>query len=262
MRAACTLFALALAGAAAKGAQNDDTQLFTLTADHIKLLRNMAVTWDPTESGAPTIDPERPYGSKDLDRDIRQITGISDKRRREKLHQDMLPALQILAELGELPPGTYSCDHKLGGLVPYLEGRLVSYRRQDAPRKPVQPARIQLDFTEQHRKLLGAAVIEWNEDWADFGDRLHAVPGIDPKRPYGDMTYFEIDMAAVLGIKPAGKETKESPGFSKEQEDDLNKLHDQMKDALQVFLVHARIEPGTFKGGRYGGWERIVPQRR
>ena len=43
---------------------------FELTENHIKLLRNAYVSWDDCETGAPAIDPKRPYGNKYIAQDI------------------------------------------------------------------------------------------------------------------------------------------------------------------------------------------------
>jgi hypothetical protein len=39
------------------------TQTFKLTDEHLKLLRRFNVGWQDSESGAPEIDPKRPYGN-------------------------------------------------------------------------------------------------------------------------------------------------------------------------------------------------------
>jgi hypothetical protein len=36
---------------------------FTLTNDHIKLLRHLVLVWVSVESGAPFVDYDEPYGS-------------------------------------------------------------------------------------------------------------------------------------------------------------------------------------------------------
>src|SRR3989304_4564435 len=53
------------------------TDGFTVTEEHIKLLKHMNVWWDGTEHGAPGISPKRPYGNSDVYEDIADILGIS-----------------------------------------------------------------------------------------------------------------------------------------------------------------------------------------
>ena len=50
-------------------------KLFELTEEHIKLLRQMCVSWDDCEFGAPAIDCKRPYGNSDVYSDIAKILG-------------------------------------------------------------------------------------------------------------------------------------------------------------------------------------------
>lgn len=41
-----------------------------------KLLRHSIVGWQDAETGAPGINPKRPYGNSDVVRDIRKILGL------------------------------------------------------------------------------------------------------------------------------------------------------------------------------------------
>lgn len=49
---------------------------FELTRDHLKLLRNAYVGWHDCETGAPRIDPKRPYGNQRVALDVAEILGI------------------------------------------------------------------------------------------------------------------------------------------------------------------------------------------
>jgi hypothetical protein len=91
---------------------------FTVTEDHLKLLRRMFVGWDNCETGAPCIDPKRPYGNSDVETDIVEILGwpIKDpdegptdkqKEKASKLHKETQAALQITLVIGKFEAGTY-----------------------------------------------------------------------------------------------------------------------------------------------------------
>ncbi len=91
---------------------------FTLTKDHIKLIRKMWVSWDDCEYGAPQIDPKRPYGNSDVVTDIYEIlTGkeLDDDKvltetvceKYDKLHSETETALQIILSTGKFKPGNY-----------------------------------------------------------------------------------------------------------------------------------------------------------
>lgn len=53
-----------------------DKQRFTVTSEHLKLLRRANITWDSREFSAPAIDCKRPYGNSSVYSDIAEILGI------------------------------------------------------------------------------------------------------------------------------------------------------------------------------------------
>lgn len=96
---------------------------FAVTESHIKLLKEMYVSWDGGEFGAPSIDCKRPYGNSYVYGDIGEILGIkpddndefSDEQQAEmdEIHQQMQTVLQILvsnANLG-VQPGVYEREN-------------------------------------------------------------------------------------------------------------------------------------------------------
>lgn len=98
-------------------------KLFELKDEHIKLLRNMCVSWDDCEFGAPSIDCKRPYGNSDVYDDMAKILGISgtivdDEEvfseeqivMMDQLHKDTEIALQIVLVTGEFKTGEYMSD--------------------------------------------------------------------------------------------------------------------------------------------------------
>lgn len=81
---------------------------FTLTEDHVKLMKKFVVDWRDIEYGAPEIDPKRPYGNSDVSEDIIKITGKNlTESQCLDLHQETQFALQILVEYGKIDLGTY-----------------------------------------------------------------------------------------------------------------------------------------------------------
>lgn len=90
---------------------------FTLTENHLLLLRNAYVSWDDCEFGAPEIDPKRPYGNSDVLRDIARIVGLEwDDDAMEDgglqpdtlawlntLHRETETALQLVLGFGAVP---------------------------------------------------------------------------------------------------------------------------------------------------------------
>lgn len=46
-----------------------------VSEDHLKLLQRANVRWWDAETGAPCVDPKRPYGNGDVEMDIAKILG-------------------------------------------------------------------------------------------------------------------------------------------------------------------------------------------
>lgn len=81
---------------------------FTLTELHLRLLRRMYVGWQDCESGAPEIDPKRPYGNSNVADDVSEICGRPIPRDRAmELHSETQTALQIVLVTGEFAPGEF-----------------------------------------------------------------------------------------------------------------------------------------------------------
>ena len=94
---------------------------FTVTDQHLKLLRRMCVGWQDCETGAPEIDPKRPYGNSDVFDDVVEILGVKPnyskhgeildglEEKMMKLHRETETALQIVLSTGAFKAGTYEC---------------------------------------------------------------------------------------------------------------------------------------------------------
>jgi hypothetical protein len=91
---------------------------FTLTDQHIKLLRKMYVGWQDCETGAPEIDPKRPYGNSAVAEDVAFILdepydpeADEDSALNERMlaiHRETETALQIVLASGSFTPGVYT----------------------------------------------------------------------------------------------------------------------------------------------------------
>ena len=106
-----------------------DTRRFTVTDEHLRLLRRAYVTWDDTEFGAPEIDCKRPYGNSDVYSDIAEVLGIPEDEWFEevmgvlpeaewrflRLHVETAVVLQIALTTGEFRSGRYVREGGWGG---------------------------------------------------------------------------------------------------------------------------------------------------
>jgi hypothetical protein len=95
---------------------------FTLTEQHLLLLSRAELEW---ESTGPRFDCKRPFGNKDIEQDMADIlmwatplvdgqSRITDSQRArlKEMHEQLLPALQIVLQHAVHPyngakPGTY-----------------------------------------------------------------------------------------------------------------------------------------------------------
>lgn len=98
---------------------------FNLTEDHLKLLRRMVVGWQDCETGAPEIDPKRPYGNSDVSLDVAETLGWpipnaermpsrEYERAREalqdramRIHRETQTALDVVLRTGQFKAGLY-----------------------------------------------------------------------------------------------------------------------------------------------------------
>jgi hypothetical protein len=105
---------------------------FTVTEDHLALLRRARFYWDYGEGyGAPAINPKRPYGNSYVERDIAEILEAPDsdwewedgekayptpeaEERFTRLHVETMIVLHVILAAGEFVPGRYVKDENTG----------------------------------------------------------------------------------------------------------------------------------------------------
>ena len=107
---------------------------FTVTEEHLKLLRRAYVDWEDCEFGAPAIDCKRPYGNSDVIADI----GEASATRRSTT---VTRRLELL------------CDHrdnftKLHAEEPALRSR--SRWRRAASARPVRVREVHAQLDPRH----------------------------------------------------------------------------------------------------------------
>ncbi len=201
-----------------------------LTAQHCALIQRLRVIWIPIESGGPGIDFSQPFGQDN--------PTLATAMAILELDDEALAA-RLVAELGllvaqyvvgaRLAPGRYALP---AGLATELA----------ASEAGITPDG-QFDFSAQHAALLkllnwisvDASMIEYvleedSETWP--------MPYVDGKYPYGECSYFQIDMARALGEPYASDDSGAMIGDA-DKDQRLEDLHYQILTALQVFLIHA-----------------------
>ncbi|MDI7183351.1 hypothetical protein [Leptospira santarosai] len=223
-------------------------EVFIFTRQHREILRNMVVIWDSSESGAPIIDIFNfPFSYKT----IGSLLGISDFDSKSKdlgPFRDTVEAIfEIGVQHGNLKPGTYTYKNPLKG-IKENRWQLDSYSKRLFP----IPKKDSITFTvtEKHIQLLKKSNARWLNYWE--------LPGIDSKRPYGNMTCFYLDMADIFEIEIPTEEDKSCrDSFSKEQIETFDKFHLEMFYTLQTYLLFAEMNPGSYsRENAYSKWHK------
>lgn len=210
----------------------------------ISLLRQMHFTWETAEVGAPMLDPDRPYGTAGLIDQLRaHFAGETDTAIARR-HVEMMHVLQVTLSRGYLDPGHYTVQNLYPRKHREALGGGAEFTDADLGWIGDRTVRV----TEQNLKLLRELSLRWPPP-SDCETRLKGsefpAAAIDPKRPYGDMTAYMIDMARILDcLPPAPADGIFRPDAA--LADDLHRLHLQMLPVLQAFVEHARLEPGTY----------------
>jgi hypothetical protein len=221
----------------------------TVTAKHIEILRRSVLTWDPTEVGAPAFVSERPYGRRDFLAQISEVFATTTPRATARQSVELLFALGALLQHGDLAPGLY---------------KPANLATADLLRQLIEPGGSPVphgdlaingdgafSFTKEHRTLLRHLSFDWPRP--DDIDALLDSDGypaaqFDAKRPYGALSYYQVDMAMALKrVDILQKKPGDTRWFLAPQQDRaMTQLHRQMLPALQVFLEKATLAPGPY----------------
>ncbi len=211
-----------------------------LDAASIELLRRISVRWDPLiENGMTFLDVRHASSVGGWEGPVGEMLAAVRNFFRSKSSKRQLESMfQIFLAFGGLEPGDYPLGPNDVRAVDHLNGHGLQ----------LQP-KSEFHLTTEHLKLLAHARGEWYESFSALA--------INPKRPYGDMTYFELDMADILGI-PLAKDSAGKPEISKEQQAEFDRLFADLPFSLGVFLKNARLEPGRFcqQPAGWGAWRR------
>jgi hypothetical protein len=212
-----------------------------ITHKHIMALRKLRFSWNTLiESGGPVVDPWSPYGSENMAVDLGQIIGTSDQVAIARFHREISALLIGALKHCDIAAGQYRLAHldnawmeqrlrrDLAGLPPERIAAVVA-------RVPRLNSDNQFQFTDQHRRLLRELRLEWPDHqlmWI-VARSGYPAPTVHFKRPFGDMTAFDIDMANILGL-PRPPQHALDPV--------LERLYWEMWPALQTFVEHASFD--------------------
>ena len=191
-----------------------------LTAADIEWFRRFGVAWLFVENGAPAII----------------LPGFSADNQHE-LYDGGLDAQTVLSRF-ERVFTTFAVYSRLSsGRYAISPERIVSRLPQGLPMSTT------FDLTSTHISLMRQAW--WRKGFIDF------------KYPYGHYANYAVDMALKLGRDvPKNSDTGEFE-LSAPDQAMYQRLHKELLFALQVFVKHAQIEPGSYQLP-VDGWDSAV----
>jgi len=201
--------------------------------EHAVLMRRLRVLWVPVESGAPGIEFEDPLGPDSLSIARAALKTSDDSRAIRKLAEVGLLVPRYVAALGRLAPGRYALPAEMRPAFDFPESGV--------------DADGGFMLREEHLTLLRAA--DWRtvdrqsiESVLREGPRYWPMPYIDGKRPYGNSSYYQVDMARLLG-EPYPVDARGYARTDPAKDARLERLHRETLAALQVFLAHSSAQP-------------------
>ncbi len=193
-------------------------------AAHMRLIRKLSAFWSPVESGAPWIESAEPLGEGDTKQLAAEITGLSEEEAHCKL-LDVVERLYLFIEKARLEPGEYVLPEDLRNYMDEEHGVGPDGR-----------------FTLKNEHLLLLRSMRWHEAPPEqmqelLDDGIYPFPLAEPKRPYGDYTWYQYEMAEILDEPYAlndNNEVVEDP----DKDQRLQTLHYETLPALQLLLLY------------------------
>jgi hypothetical protein len=184
--------------------------------------------------------PGNAVRQRELADDLGPIAGTRDPVILARFHIEVSALLISVLKDCNLPAGRYRLAHLDNATMERLALREASGR---LPREwiAVMLARLprlepdgHFNLTVQHCRLLRKLRLEWPDGFTNsaFVEWNYPDPVVHFKRPFGDMTAFEIDMAEILDL-PIPEPYQPDPL--------LWRLFWEMWPALQTFVEHAVI---------------------
>ena len=211
--------------------------------EHLALFREMQVVWIPIEAGAPYPSPDRTYGTEHIAADVENILRKSklwkaeghDEAMALRFHEGALKALPVFLALGQLAPGDYVFETRLQD-DDFFPSDWVrdGLKKSGGQKLTVTVGREELILL----KHLHVGYVPGMED----------IP-VNVKRPYGNMTNFELDMADLLGITVSHERPLSEPSSKR-----MNALHESLQAVMQIFLHSASMKTGFYESVNDAPW--------
>lgn len=214
---------------------------FVLTQPQLDLIRNARMGWNTTEMGAPMLDLYRPYFGGPTARQVELALG-EDALDMEKAAFliSMVSAFSTFFSNAKIEPGPYKLTNldaeDIAAAAMHDQERLAWFGLNEDGTVALTQELIQL-----------VRNLQW--DWADEDDIAEVLykgelpsPIVDPKRPYGDMSYFQLDIHRILEWRTEQKTSEGYIALTDAQELAASDLHFRTMLAAQAMIEHATID--------------------
>lgn len=80
---------------------------FYVTQEHIDVLPYLCWTDSGTVFGGPSVDPEKPFGTRDFTKDLCTILDTDNTARAIEIYMDLVVILEIMCKNNSVYPGQY-----------------------------------------------------------------------------------------------------------------------------------------------------------
>lgn len=207
---------------------------FTVTQPHLDLIRSLRLDWAGYEAGAPQADLANPWVLPSRQQ-FATVLGTQDEAGQIDVALQMVAAITVFFRHAEIAPGRYTTSN-----VPLAALWSAAGIPGSAP--------AAFDLTEELIALARALAWQWpHEDEVDTALSAGAIPGpaVDAKRPYGDMSFYALDVHRVLDWPVESRTADGYIALSEAQVDAASRLHRLMLPVAQIFVEHARLAAGT-----------------
>lgn len=211
-----------------------------LTPDHVKLIRQMRLSWNGVENGAPQCEPTRSFTDGKAPKLVRNMLGdVSDEEVVEFMIS-LLPAIGVFMREATLVPGTYTLRNMdTNQLASTIQGIEATY----------SPFQINDDFTiiltEEDIRLCKSATWEMADEDEMYSALEHgdiAGPTVNPKRPYGEMSNIILDIHQILEWPVEHRGANGQREISEAQSTLARELHFRQLGTMQAFLECANCD--------------------
>jgi hypothetical protein len=185
--------------------------------------------WTPAEAGGVYL-----LGSLDEKENnhifepvLGPMEGESDKVQRDKVNK-LADAIGHFFETAQLKPGSYELDNYH---LDYATRGKLAFDADGHPATVLATGkRFRFTVTDTHLKLIRHLN---TRSWHGIVELM------DPKRPYGDFTYYYADMADALG-EPVGHNAAGEVNLPPAAVERYIRLHRDMLFAIQAFWTYAK----------------------